>query len=190
MITCVLSLGTTVYGIPFTPWGKKKILYTSKFLQKSTLKIFTQFFMEIIKPQNPIWSISYTKNKYNKNRDEKRTVITRARSSESQAELVLNENGLPINASEISKKYLEISDPPLSLGGSERKQHLTINYWSFKDNALICYHLFSENIFICYRIHSSRKRNLNKKLWTHSKYILLNNSFSIINCDYVRKKCN
>lgn len=33
---------------------------------------------------------------------------------------------LPTDASEISKKYLEMSDPPLSLGGSERNQHLKL----------------------------------------------------------------
>lgn len=35
-------------------------------------------------------------------------------------------DSLPTDASEISKKYLEMSDPPLSLGGSERNQHLKL----------------------------------------------------------------
>lgn len=48
-----------------------------------------------------------------------------------QAELVLQDDCLPTDVSEISKKYLEMSDPPLSLGGSERNQYLKINYRRF-----------------------------------------------------------
>lgn len=41
-----------------------------------------------------------------------------------QAESVLEGDVLPTDVSESSKKYLVMSDPPLSLGGSERNQHL------------------------------------------------------------------
>lgn len=73
---------------------------------------------------------------------ENRTAIAIAMSSESVIELALKDNYLPADVSEISKKYLEMSAPPLSLGGSERNQHLQINYRRLKNNALFCYQFF------------------------------------------------
>lgn len=54
MITHVLSLGTAVDGVPFTPCSKKAILYTEKLFQKSTSTIPAQLLMMKIKHSTQI----------------------------------------------------------------------------------------------------------------------------------------
>lgn len=86
-----------------------------------------------------------------------------------------------------------MSDPPLSLGGSERNQHLKINYRRFKTNALFCYQLFQRCPFTVeyIQVENSTQTETESCALVCSQYVFQNNRvFSIIKHDYARKKSN
>lgn len=76
-----------------------------------------------------------------------------------------------------------MSDPPLSLGGSERNQHLKINYRRFKNNALFGYQLFQRiySLIVEYiQVENSIQTETENCVLVCSQYAFQNNSFFLL----------